>query len=633
MVARCFFPEEVQKLVRIKVFEYSTSSKAPLISKRNTEIPGQIVRAMGGVPLAIEQARAVINQGVPLRDLLAHFKTHYQTIMARKPVRSAWDYEKNMSIISIFNMIFRRLGSDSDAKNVLAFASCFGPRPIPVQVMGQLYGPEAIAVSSIFGRLDVQHTPEIAWLIRFVHDPLAFQLAIGHLESVCLIQTKQNSEGSVISISLHDSVRRWRFETLTGDMKEGWIIAACYALKKSLPKINVDPKYQLPLFRHFYHLIPRYIEPQKLEAPDGKLYRYYGLFMTHFAHLYLNSGYRGEGEYVFLKAIEYQKILEGSSWPKDRPSLLLLKGQAMMFSENGKMEDAAETTKTLHDASMKICGPGDEITSWAAARLPVARDDNNPNVQGEQSGVIAPRGPKLNSDTLRRRSDEPDHTRQGILQSRPQEKSTSHVAEGKLVALTVAAWNGNLEDVRQQLNRGADINRHDTNSITALSGASWNGYGAVAKLLLDRGAEVNAKGGLFGTALHAASRRGRTAVVEMLLRHGADVNTESDYHGTAVQDAALNGHADSVQLLLIHGADTRADGGYGTALQLAAFGGHLGVVRLLLDHGVDVHAVGCRYGTALQAAARQGHTAVVDLLVAAGARGGDDAEGRNVREF
>ena len=94
---------------------------------------------MDGVPRAIEQARAMIKQGIQVRTFLGRFETQYQRIMARKPPRSAWDYEKNVSIVSVLNMLLTRLDRDGDAEKILAFASRFGPRQIAVSLMGRVH--------------------------------------------------------------------------------------------------------------------------------------------------------------------------------------------------------------------------------------------------------------------------------------------------------------------------------------------------------------------------------------------------------------------------------------------------------------------------------------------------------------
>ncbi len=612
MVVRCCFLALALMLVWTEVSKFSSPPERPLTSKPSSAIPEQIVKAMDGVPLAIEQARAMIKQGIPVRDFLGHFETQYQRTMAHKPPKSTWDYEKNMSIISVFNMLLTRLDKDGDAENILAFASCFGPCPIAVNLMGQVHQPENSAGSSRSGWSEMQHTRETAWLDHLKHDRLAFQLATGQLESLCLLKLKKDCEGKIVSVSLHGSISRWRFETLTSDMKEKWTIAGAWALSKCLPEV-VDKGSQmklLPLIRHFYTTIRRYIEPQKLEAPDGELCHHYGRLMARLAQIYLNSGYTVEGEDVFLQAINYQRILEESSWPKDRRSLLLLKGLATMLSKNGKLSGAAETTKALYDASMTLLGPGDEITTWAAARLPVVTDRKIQYAEYEQRAVIASQGPKQSSITPGPTPNEHLQTMSGDM-SLPHYSRWSARDKHEYTAITRAASNGDMKGILLELKRGADVNGRDANRVTALQIASLNGHDATVKLLLDHGANVNSKGGKYGTALQAASKEGHITVVEMLLSHGAEVNEGSPFDGTALEIASRNGHDAVVQLLLDSGADV--NGGNYSALLVAFITGHLAVVRMLLSHGANVN------GTALHCAALNGHHSVMQLLLEHGA--------------
>ena len=623
MVVRCCFLALALMLVWTKVSKFSSPPERSLTSEPPSEIPEQIVKAMDGVPLAIEQARAMIRQGIPVRDFLGHFETQYQRTMAHKPPKSAWDYEKNMSIISVFDMLLTRLDKDGDAENILAFASCFGPRPIAVNLMGQVHQSENSAESSRSRWSEMQQMCEMAWLDHLQHDRLAFQLATGQLESLCLLKLKKNSEGNTVSVSLHGSISRWRFETLTSDMKEKWIIAGAWALSKSLPEV-VDIGSQmklLPLIRHFYTTIRRYVEPQKLESPDGELFHQYGRLMARFAPLYLNSGYTVEGEYVFLQAMNYQRILEESSWPKDRRSLLLLKGLATMLSKNGKLGSATEGTKALYDASMTLLGPGDEITTWAAARLPVVTDRKIQYAEYEQRAVIASQGEKQSPITP---GPTPSERLQAMLVDKPLPLSPSWSARDThgYTAITRAASNCDMKGILLELKRGADVNEQDANGANALQIASLNGHDAIVKLLLDHGTYVNLEGKMCGTALRAASNAGHLTVVRMLLSHGAEVNAESFHYGSALKSTALeraswNGHDVVVQLLLDSGADV--NGGKHIALLEASNQGHLAVVQILLSHGAEVNAKSFYHGTALHNAASNGHHSVMQLLLKNGA--------------
>ncbi len=621
MVVKCCFLVLALMLVWTEVSKFSSPPERSLTSEPPSDIPEQIVKAMDGVPLAIEQARAMIKQGIPVQDFLGHFDTQYQRTMAHKPPKSAWDYEKNMSIISVFNMLLTRLDKDGDAENILAFASCFGPSPIAVNLMGQGHQSENSGESSRSGWSEMQHTREMAWLDHLKHDRLVFQLATGQLETLCLLKLKKDSEGKTVSVSLHDSISRWRFETLTSNMKEKWIIAGAWALSKCLPEV-IDKGSQMklmPLIRHFYTIIRRYVEPQKLEAPDGELCHQYGRLMARFAQLYLNSGYTVEGEYVFLQAINYQGILEESSWPKDRRSLLLLKGLATMLSKNGKLGGAAETTKALYDASMTLLGPGDEITTWAAVRLPVVTDRKIQYAEYEQRAVIASQGPKQSSITP---GPTPSEHLQATSGDMPLPPIPSRSARDKheYSAITRAASNGDTKGILLELKCGADVNGRDADPVNALQIASLNGHDATVKLLLDHGANVNSKGRMYGTALQAASDEGHLAVVRILLSHGADVNADSFHYGTALHCAALNGHHSVMQLLLEHRADVNAwNYIYGTALHQASKYGDIAVITMLLSSGAVVNAKGEQIGTALHEACREGHMAVAEVLLSNGA--------------
>ena len=609
MVAKCCFPVAALKLGLRKVREDSNLPDLSLISGNILEIPTRIIKAMGGVPLAIEQARAMVKKGMPMQDFLGHYETQYQRVMEHKPPKSAWDYEKNLSLISIFNMLLTRLGKDSDAENILAFASCFGPRQIAVNLLCQARQPSGSTKSRRPSQSALEDSP-MTWLNYIGHDRLAFQLATSHLESLCLLKTKTDSDGAPVSIALHDSISRWRFETLKSDKRERWIIAAACALGKSLPKDNTGQGAQLrllPLIRHFHNTIQRFIEPRKLEAPDGELCHQYGRLMAHCAPLYLSSGYPLEAEYVFSQAIEYQRIVEEAPWPKDRQSLLLLKGLAMMMSKNGKMEDAAETTQALHDASTNLFGPSDEITFWAAARLPAVRDGKIRYAEDELRAIVASRGEKLSSAT-------PGHT------SGPLSELPYAYPESAFSTLTFTAKQGDIKGIRLMLDRGANVNMRDEKEIDPLQWASNNGHSAVVQMLLGHGADVNSRPGLLGTALHAACSKRHSAIVEILLCNGADVNGPVFAGWTSLFAAAWIGHHTIVQLLLVRCADVNRRGGVlGTALHAASYQGHTEIIETLLINGADVNTdCGC-WGAPLHIASKRGHTSVIKILLSHGA--------------
>ena len=141
-----------------------------------------------------------------------------------------------------------------------------------------------------------------------------------------------------------------------------------------------------------------------------------------------------------------------------------------MFSKIGKMGDAAKTTKTLQDRSMRLLSLGDETTSWAAARLHVVNDTKIRDVENEQRAVIASQGEKISSATSVRTPNEP-------LRTVSEDEFLNPVPDMDLessgyTALSLVAEAGDVESMRLEVDREADFNAHDRVIVDPLKLAS-----------------------------------------------------------------------------------------------------------------------------------------------------------------
>ena len=178
-----------------------------------------------------------------------------------------------------------------------------------------------------------------------------------------------------------------------------------------------------------------------------------------------------------------------------------------------------------------------------------------------------------------------------------------------------AARGGNLHEVHNLLQVGADINSNDDEDETALIAASRNGHVEVVKeLLLNDKVDHRTIAG----ALLIASRMGRDEVVEELIYHEkVDVNLPLGNGETALFTASSLDKLGVVQLLLQHqGLNVNLQNGKGqTALWVACERGNLKVVRTLLrDNRVNVNVETKIGSTAVNVANVKGHDEVVRLL-------------------
>ena len=83
-----------------------------------------------------------------------------------------------------------------------------------------------------------------------------------------------------------------------------------------------------------------------------------------------------------------------------------------------------------------------------------------------------------------------------------------------------AVKNGDIKNVRELIENGADVNAKDKNRWTALHEAALNGNIDAAKFLIENGANVD--------------------VAKVLIEKGADVDAKNNDGGTALHWAALN---------------------------------------------------------------------------------------------
>ena len=121
--------------------------------------------------------------------------------------------------------------------------------------------------------------------------------------------------------------------------------------------------------------------------------------------------------------------------------------------------------------------------------------------------------------------------------------------------LLYASQEGNLEEVKSLLDRGANVNAEGVYKWTPLHRAALNGHTEVARLLIDRGANVNAENGAKQPPLHKAALNGHREVAKLLIDRGARVDAEDVDKDTPLHWATSRGHIEVARLLILHGAD------------------------------------------------------------------------------
>lgn len=154
-----------------------------------------------------------------------------------------------------------------------------------------------------------------------------------------------------------------------------------------------------------------------------------------------------------------------------------------------------------------------------------------------------------------------------------------------------AARSGNLDEVRQLLRDGADVNAAQGDGMSALHWAAERGDAPMIAVLIRAGAEVQAATRIGEyTPLHLAARNGHAEAVQALVTAGADVMSVTDPSGsTPLHLGALSGNRGVIEALLAAGADANAvEAEWSqTPLIFAAAWNRVEAIKALVEGGAD----------------------------------------------
>jgi uncharacterized protein len=185
---------------------------------------------------------------------------------------------------------------------------------------------------------------------------------------------------------------------------------------------------------------------------------------------------------------------------------------------------------------------------------------------------------------------------------------------------------GDLPQVSQLIESGADINAKDGDGQTALLVAVQNNQIEIAKALTAAGADINVQASNKDTPWLLAGASGRTEIIEAMIPLGPDLSIRNRFGGNALIPACERAHVETIKLLLTTEIDVNHVNnlGWTCLLEIVILGDggsrHQEAARLVLAAGADPNLADKNGVTPLAHARANGQTETARLIEAAGGK-------------
>jgi hypothetical protein len=127
-----------------------------------------------------------------------------------------------------------------------------------------------------------------------------------------------------------------------------------------------------------------------------------------------------------------------------------------------------------------------------------------------------------------------------------------------MTTLYTAAYNGDVNTVRDEVKRGSDLNAQNEEGWTPLHACCDQGHLEVVKLLVENKVNLNVLNNAGASPLYLAVAQGRKRIAKLLINEGADVNLAKKGGWTPLHAACFNEFEGLTHLLVTKGASLYA---------------------------------------------------------------------------
>ncbi len=328
------------------------------VSAADRAIAESIVEVLGGLPLALDQAAAYIEEtGCGLSDYLKLYRSRHQDLLKRRG-RFVTDHPE--TVATTWSLAFQKVEEENKAAaELLRLCAFLAPDAIPEEIISE-GAPE-------FGKI----------LAPVAADPLLLNNALEVLRKYSLL--KRNSEKKTLSI--HRLVQQVLKDGMNGKVQRQWAERAVRAVNQVFPygwDVANWPQCRRLLAQA--QMCEELIKQYKLVfAGAARLLLYCGLYLRQYA-LY------GLATPFFLDALSVSKKLNDTEYPATYNVQHELAG---LYQDQGKYEEAEELYAQALEAKERILGLEDLDTVATQHQLAGLYRDRGKYEKAEELSRVA----------------------------------------------------------------------------------------------------------------------------------------------------------------------------------------------------------------------------------------------------
>jgi hypothetical protein len=321
--------------VEVPVLERQAATEYLLAraGEADAQAAGQLVDALGALPLALAQAAAYIAQtGRTLTEYLSLLGAHRAQLLARGEVAG---YAGRVA--STWEIAFTRLRTTHPSSvALLQLLACYAPEAIPIGLLMSARG-------NVFEDIEI----EAVLRPLLGEDPLALDDAIVGLRRYSLI----GSPGRGLA-SLHRLVQAVTLDHLASDRRSAWREAAGHLLEAALPARTHDP-LAWPIWAVLLPHALAVLDP--LRPGINRIIEYSGAI----------------GDFPTAKRLQEEVYVAAVDrlGAEHRDTLRARGGIARWIGQGGEPARARDLLRELLATSQRVLGPDDPVTLWVAAHL------------------------------------------------------------------------------------------------------------------------------------------------------------------------------------------------------------------------------------------------------------------------